>query len=175
MIARVLVLGVAMVFVGAANVHAQNDEEYDEEETFYQKDTAAYVELSLAGSYFDINDDDGDDRGSGGVGAIVGGHVGAVRMEVQYEWFDYSATHLASYNLGYTFLPSSRFQPYVKAGIGIMGGRPSHPFLLMGRADLGVNLFLTEQWALAPVIGYAGAKHSNDIFMGGVHIAYYFE
>jgi hypothetical protein len=45
----------------------------------------------------------------------------------------------------------------------------------MGRTDVGVNWFLNEQWVLAPVVGYAGAKHSNHIFIGGVHVAYYFE
>jgi hypothetical protein len=153
---------------------AQAQDEYDEE-AYYEKETATYMELTFAGSWFDINDDDGDDRGSGAVGAIVGAHVAGVKMELQYEWYDYSSTSVATYNLGYTFRSTESIQPYVKGGIGILGGRPDHAFLFAGRVDAGVNFFLTEQWAIAPAIGYIGAAHSNDIFTGRVGVVYYFE
>ena len=177
MIGRVLALGVVMVLMGATGALAQDEDEYEEyeEEVYYEKETATYVELTFSGAWFDINDDDGDNRASGGVGIILGGHVGGLKMEGQYEWYDYSSTHVATYNLGYTFFKESAIQPYIKGGIGILGGRPSHPFLFAGRLDAGVNIFLTEQWALAPSIGYIGAPHSNDIFNGRVGIVYYFE
>ena len=170
MIARVLALAAVMVLMSAVNVQAQDEDEY-EEEFDYTKDSATYMELNLSGAYFDIN---GDNRGSGGVGATIGAHVDAIGMEVQYDFFDYSATHIATYNLRYTF-SNDQLQPWAKAGIGIMGGRPSHPFLLAGRFEAGVNWFLNEQWALAPVAGYAVAPRSNHIVYGSLHVVYYFE
>lgn len=177
MIRRVLTLGAVLVVMtaltAAFDAQAQDDDFEEDEELYYEKESATYSEFQIGGSYFKISDD--DDRFSGGVGLVVGAHVTPhVSMEVQYGWQEYSSTHLASYNLRYTLLTDS-IQPWVKAGIGLMGGRPNHAFLLLGRLDAGANFFLNEQWAIAPSVGYAGAKHSNHIIMGNIGVVYYFE
>ena len=171
MIGRVLALG-AVVVLTATLTAASNAQAQDEEELYYEKESSAYAEFS--GS-FAVNEDEAEDRYSGGIGLVVGGHVTThFSMEAQYDWQDFSGTHLANYNLRYTFL-TDMIQPWIRAGIGIMGGRPGHPFLFMTRLGAGTNLFLTEQWAVAPSISYAIANHHNNVFSANLGVVYYFE
>lgn len=176
MIGRVLALGAVVVLMAAltaaTNAQAQDEEE---EELYYEKESSTYAEFNMGASYFVINENDDGDRASGGIGLVLGGHVTPhFSMEAQYDWHEYSGSHFANYNLRYTFL-TDQIQPWVKAGIGIMGGRPHHPFLFMTRLSAGTNLFLTEQWAVAPSVGYAVAKHNNNVFFGNIGVVYYFE
>ncbi len=167
---RVLALGAALVLMTAMSAQAQDEDEY-----YYEKERSAYAELYAAGGYFKINGTDGGDDGSGGVGLAVGGHITPnVAMDVTYEFQSYSKTSLASYAVKYVFL-TDRVQPFVKAGFGVMAGRPNHAFLFMGRFDAGVNFFLTEQVALRGAAGYAVAKHSNNLLLANLGIVYYFE
>ncbi len=177
MIGRVLAVGTVVVFMAALtaafDAQAQDEDFEEEEELYFEKESSPYAELNFAGSYYLINDD--KNRFSGGVGALFGGHVTPhVSLEVQYDWQEYSSTHLASFNLRYTFL-TDRLQPWFKAGVGMMGGRPNHAFLFMARLGAGTNFFLTEQWAIAPSFGYAVAKHQNHILLGNIGVVYYFE
>lgn len=174
MIGRVLALGAVLVLLSAVGAKAQDDDE--EPEYYFDKEGAGYVELYGAGAYFKINGSDGGDDGSGGVGAVVGGHVTThLAMEAQYEFQSYSKTSLASYNLKWVFLPKERLQPWAKVGAGLMGGRPNHPFLFMGRVDLGLTFFMTDQWGFRGGVGFASAKHSNHVLLGNAGVIYYFQ
>ena len=174
MIGRVLALG-ALVVLMAALTTAFDAQAQDEEELYYEKDSATYVEFNVAAAYFVINESDGDDRFSGGPGVVLGAHVTPhVSMEMQYDWQEYSSTHLATANLRYTFL-TGRVQPWLKAGIGVMGGRPNHPFLFLARFGVGTNYFLTEQFAIAPSLGYAVGAHNNNILLANIGLVYYLE
>ena len=167
---RVLALGAALVLMTAMSAQAQDEDEY-----YYEKERAAYAEVYGTGGYFKINGSDGGDDGSGGAGVTVGGHINPnIAMDVTYEFQSYSKTSLASYGLKYVFL-TDRVQPYVKAGMGVMGGRPNHAFLFMGRFDAGVTFFLTEQVALRGGGSYAVAKHNNNLLLGSLGVVYYFE
>ena len=170
---RVLVLGAVLVLMTAVGAQAQDEDE--EEEFYYAKESAAYAELYATGAYFKINGTDGGDDGSGGGGLIVGAHLTEnVAMEANYELQSYSKTSLASFNLKYIFL-TDRIQPYLKVGAGVMGGRPNHAFLFMGRADAGVTYFLSETFGLRGGVGYAIAKHSNHLLLANAGLIYYFE
>jgi hypothetical protein len=172
MIGRVLALGAALVLTSAVTAQAQDEEE---EEYYFEKENSVYAELYAAGGYFKINGSDGGDDGSGGGGVTIGGHVTShIAMEGSYEFQSYSKTSLAAYSLKYVFL-TDRVQPYVKAGLGIMGGRPNHAFLFMGRFDAGVTYFLNETLGLRAGVGYAVAKHSNHLLLGNAGIIYYFD
>ena len=174
MIGRVLALGAVTVLMAALTA-ASDAQAQDEEELYYEKESSTYAEFNAAVSYYVVNESDADDRFSGRIGAVLGGHVTPhVSMEIQYDWHEYSSSHFASTNLRYTFL-TGKFQPWLKAGVGIMGGRPNHAFLFMGRFGAGTNYFLTEQWAIAPSIGYAVAKHHNNVLLGNIGVIYYFE
>ncbi len=171
MIGRVLALGAVLVLMTAVTAQAQDDEE----EYYYEKESAAYAELYAAGGYFLINGSDGGNDKSFGGGATMGGHLTPhFAMDITYELQSYSKTSLASYNLKYVFL-TERIQPYIKAGIGVMAGRPNHSFLFMGRFDAGVTFFLTEQIGLRASYGIGLAKHSNNLLLGNAGIVYYFE
>jgi len=171
MIGRVLALG-AVVVLTVTLTAASNAQAQDEEELYYEKESSAYAEFNASAA---VNENEAEDRFSGGIGLLVGGHVTPhFSMEAQYNWQEYSGTHLANYNLRYTFL-TDMIQPWVRAGIGIMGGRPGNPFLFMTRFGAGANLFLTEQWAVAPSISYAIADHHNNIFSANLGVVYYFE
>jgi opacity protein-like surface antigen len=171
---RVLALGAALVLMTAVSAQAQDEEE--EEEFYYAKESSAYAEFYAAGGYFKINGSDGGDDGSGGGGLTVGGHITEnFAMEANYEFQSYSKTSLASYNWKYIFMPEDRLQPYLKAGIGVMGGRPNHAFLFMGRFDAGVTFFLSETLGLRGGVGYAVAKHSNHLLLANAGIIYFFE
>jgi hypothetical protein len=171
MIGRVLALGASIILISAGTAGAQDDEE----EYSYEKETSPYAELYGAGGYFLINGSDGGNDGSGGFGAALGGHFTShLAMEGQYEYQSYSNTSLASYNFKYVML-TGRVQPYAKVGIGLMAGRPNHPFLFMGRFDLGMTFFLTDQWGLRGGVSYAVAKHSNHLLLGNAGVIYYFE
>lgn len=167
---RVLALGAVLVLATAVSAQAQDEDEY-----YYAKENTAYAELYAGGGYFKINGSDGGDDGSGGAGLTVGGHITPhFAMDVTYEYQSYSNTSLGSYALKYVFL-TDRVQPYVKAGLGIMGGRPNHPYLVMGRFDAGVAFFLTEQVALRGGGSYAVAKHGNNLLLGNLGLVYFFE
>jgi hypothetical protein len=167
---RVLALAAAFLMLAAVNAQAQDDEE--EEELYFEKDSAAYIGLVASYAHYDINESNKD---TGGAGVILGAHVTPwLAMEGQYEFHESSKTSLGSYNLKFVFL-HDRVQPFVKGGIGIMGGRPNHAFLLMGRASAGVDFFLNEQVALSAIASYAGAKHSNHVYIGSLGVTYYFE
>ena len=97
-----------------------------------------------------------------------------VDEEMALQLQSYSTTSLASYHLKYVVL-TERIQPYVKAGFGVMAGRPNHSFLFMGRFDAGVTFFLTEQIGLRAGYGIGLAKHNNNLLLGNVGIVYYFE
>jgi hypothetical protein len=173
MIGRVLALGAVLVLMTAVNAKAQDE---DEDEYYFEKESAAYGEIYGSGGYWWINGTDGGDDGSGGVGVTLGGHLTPnVAMDVTYEYQSYSDTSLASYSLKYVFRTEERIQPYVKAGFGIMGGRPNHAFLFMGRFDGGVSYFINEQVALRAGASYAVAKHSNQVLLGNLGLVYYFE
>jgi hypothetical protein len=172
MIGRVLALGAALVLMTAVTAQAQDDEE---EEYYFEKETAAYIDGYVAAGYFKINGTDGGDDNSFGGGLAVGAHITSnFAMDVRYELQDYSKTSLASYNLKYVFL-TDRFQPYVQAGIGVMGGRPNHAFLFMGRFEAGTVIFINEQLGFRAGFGYAVAKHSNHLLLGNAGLVYYFE
>jgi opacity protein-like surface antigen len=172
MTGRALALGAVLVLLTAVNAQAQDE---DEDESYVEKESAAYGELYGSGGYWWINGTDGGDDGSGGVGLTLGGHFTPnIAMDVTYEYQSYSDTSLASYSLKYVFL-TDRIQPYVKVGAGIMGGRPNHAFLFMGRFDAGVTYFLNEQLALRGGASLALAKHSNQTLLGSLGVVYYFE
>ncbi len=159
MIGRVLALGALMVLMAALTA-AFDAQAQDEEDLYYEKESSTYVEFNVAASYYLINENDNDDRFSGGVGTVLGAHVTPhVSIEMQYDWQEHSSTHLASANLRYTFL-TGKIQPWLKAGIGVMGGRPNHAFLFMARFGVGTNYFLTEQVAIAPSVVCAALKPS---------------
>ena len=172
MIGRVLGLGAAMGLMAALVVTSEARAE-DEDELYYEKESSAYAELSAGASYFDTEDDDG---ASGGFGLTIGAHLSTnFAMELQYGWQGNGGTHLASYNLKYIFLTDS-VQPWVSAGIGMMGGSPGGPtYLFMGRINAGSNFFLDEQWAIAPSVSYAVAKGNQNIFLANLGVVYYFE
>jgi hypothetical protein len=166
---RVLALGAVLVLMTAVGAQAQDDEE----EYYFEKENAGYLELYGGVGYFKINGSDGGDDVSGGGGATVGGHITPNwAMDVTYEFQSYSKTSLASYGVKYVFL-TDRVQPYLKVGAGVMGGRPNHAFLFMARFDGGVTYFLDEQLALRAGVGYAVAKHSNHLLLGNVGVVYY--
>ena len=168
MIARVLALAAALMLATAVAAHAQEEDDEEEEELYFAKEASSYLELSAA-----TGDIDGD--ATGGVAAIVGGHLETwLAMEGQYQFLEDESTHLASYNLKLVPL-QGRIQPYVKAGIGLMGGRPGHSFLLLGRFGAGVSFFLTEQMALTAGATAALAAHGNNAYLGSVGFAYYLE
>jgi hypothetical protein len=172
MIGRVLALGVALVLMSAVTAQAQDE---DEEELYFEKESAAYIEAFAGAGYFKINGTDGGDDSSFGGGLAIGAHITPhFAMDVRYELQDYSKTSLFSYNLKYVFL-TDRIQPYLMAGVGVMGGRPNHPFLFMGRFELGMTYFLNEQLGLRAGFGVAVAKHSNRLLLGNFGIIYYFE
>lgn len=169
---RALALGAVLVLTSALGAQAQDDDDY---EYYFAKERSGYFELYGAGAYFKINGTDGGDDGSGGAGVAVGGHITEhIAMEASYEFQSYSKTSLAYYSLKYVFL-TDRVQPYVKAGMGLMGGRPNHPFLFSGRFDGGVTIFIDEQLAFRTGVGYAVAKHSNHVLLGNVGLIYYFQ
>ena len=174
MIGRVLGLGAAMGLMAALVVTSEARAE-DEDELYYEKESSVYAELSAGASYFLLDDSEEDNRFSGGVGLTIGGHLSPhFAMEVQYGYQGYSNTQLVSYNLKYIFLTDS-VQPWISGGIGMMGGSPGGPpFLFMGRINAGSNFFLTEQWAVAPSVSYAGAK-DKDVFLANLGVVYYFE
>jgi hypothetical protein len=158
-----------MVLMAAIAV-ASNAQAEDEDELYYEKESSTYAVLNGSASYFD-----GDNDFSGGVGLVVGGQLSPhFSMEAQYDWQADESTHLASYNLRYIILTDS-IQPWIKAGIGLMGGRTGHPFLFMGRFSAGADFFLTEQWAVAPSLSYAVASHDNNVLLGSLGVVYYFE
>ncbi len=165
---RALAVGAAMMMLTAVNAHAQDDE--DEEEGYYEKESSAYVEL--VGSYARHTDDDDD---TGGAGVIMGAHVMPwLSIEGQYDWLEDSSTSLGSFSLKYVAL-QGRIQPFLKAGLGVMGGRPNHAFLFMGRFGAGASFFLNEQLALTGTTSLALAKHSNRLVITSVGLSYYFE
>jgi hypothetical protein len=164
-----------LVLVSALGAQAQ-DEDEDDYEYYFAKESSGYMELYAGGGYFKINGSDGGDDGTGGAGVTVGGHLTEnFAMDVTYEFQSRSKTSLAHYALKYVFRPEERFQPYLKAGIGLMGGRPNHAFLFMGRFDGGVSYFIDEQLAVRAGVGYAVAPHSNHLFLGNVGLVYYLE
>ncbi len=168
--ARVLALAVVMALVPALAVQAQDDDE--EEEYYYEKETSGYMELYGAGGYFVINE---DDKGSGGLGVTIGGHITEhIAMDLTWEFQSSSTTNIGTYALKYVFL-TGRVQPYVKAGLGAMLGRPDHSFLFVGRFDAGVTYFLDEQLAVTGGAGYAVARSDNNLFLGKLGLTYYFE
>ena len=174
MIGRVLGLGAAMGLMAALVVASEARAE-DEDELYYEKESSAYAELSAGASYFLLKNTEENNRFAGGVGLTIGGHLSPhFAMEVQYGYQGYSNTQLVSYNLKYVFLTDS-VQPWISAGIGMMGGRPHHPYLFMGRINAGSNFFLDEQWAVAPSVSYAVAKHHNNVFLANLGVVYYFE
>ena len=171
MIGRVLALGAVLVLLSAVGAKAQDDE--DEPEYYFDKEGAGYVELYGAGAYVMTS---GSNDGSGGVGTVVGGHFTPhFAMEAQYEFQSDEVTSLASYNFKWVFLTKTRLQPWAKVGAGLMGGRPNHPFLFMGRFDLGMTFFMTDQWGFRGGVGFATAKHSNNMLLGNAGIIYYFQ
>ena len=118
---------------------------------------------------------DADDRDTGGVGLIIGGHVLPwLALEGQYDWQEASNTSLGSFSIKYVAL-QGRIQPFLKAGLGVMGGRPNHTFLFMGRFGAGASFFLTEQLALTGTTSFAIAKHRNRLVIASVGVSYYFE
>ena len=173
MIVRALALGAALVLVTGLSAQAQDDDDY-EEEMVYEKESSAYMEVLFSNAYHHNNDKSNDHSVGGGV--ILGGHLTPwLAMEGQYEFHEYSKTSLASYQVKLVPFSTGPVQPFVKAGLGLMGGRPSHAFLFMGRFGLGSDVFLTEQVALTMTVSYAVAKHSNHVVIGSLGVAYYFE
>jgi hypothetical protein len=167
MIARVLALAAALMLATAVTAHAQ-DEDEEEEEFYYAKESSGYLELAAA-----TGDIDGDT--TGGVSAIIGGHLETwLAMEGQYQFLEDESTHLASYSLKFVPL-QGRIQPYVKAGIGLMGGRPDHTYLFLGRFAAGASFFLNEQMALTAGLTAAIAAHGNNAYLGSIGFAYYLE
>lgn len=159
----------ASLTLAGATASAQDDDDYDEEFD-YSKDSASYVELMGSFAF-----DDDEDEETGGVGAIIGGHVTPwLAMEGQYEYVENEDTHLVSYQLKWVPL-QGRIQPFVKAGLGLMGGRPSHPFLFMGRFGAGVSFFLNEQLAVVGSGSIATARYDSNFFLGSIGVAYFFE
>ena len=172
MIGRVLALGATLVLMTAVTADAQDE---DEDEYYFEKESAGYGEIYGSGGYWWIRGSDGGDDGSGGVGITAGGHMTAnFAMDVTYEYQSYSNTSLASYGVKYVFL-TARIQPYVRVGFGLMGGRPNHPFLFMGRFDAGAVYFLNEQVGIRAGASFALAKHSNRVLLGNLGVVYYFE
>ena len=172
MIGRVLALGAALVLMTAVTAQAQDEEE---EEYYFEKESAAYIEGYVGAGYFKINGTDGGDDKSFGGGLAAGAHITPnIAMDVLYELQDYSKTSLVSYNLKYVFL-TDRIQPYLKAGVGVMGGRPNHAFLFMGRFEAGTTIFINEQLGFRAGFGVALAKHSNRLLLGNAGLVYYFE
>jgi hypothetical protein len=170
-LALVPALSLALTGALGAPLGAQAQED-EEEEYYFEKESSAYVELYGAGGYFVINE---EDKGSGGVGLTIGGHITEhFAMDATYEFQSQKETHLASYGLKYVFL-TERIQPYVKVGIGLMGGRPDNEYLFMGRFDAGVTYFLNEQLAIRGGVSYAAAKDDNNLFLGSVGLVYYLE
>ena len=179
MFARVLALTASLVLAAAAPAYSQDEdyeddysedyeEEEEEEEAYYAKESSVYVEL--LGSSGSI---DGD--ATGGMSVIVGGHIETwLAMEGQYEWLQDDSTHLASY--GVKLVPlHGRIQPYLKAGLGLMGGRSEHSFLFLGRFGGGVSVFLNEQLAVTAGGTAALAANSNNAYLGSLGISYFFE
>lgn len=168
MMTRVLALGAALVLAMAFPALAQDDE-YDDSDS-YEKDSTTYTELWLHAGYAD-----GKNDFTGGGGLTLGGHVSKwLAMEGQYDLIEDNKTSLATYNLKAVFL-HGRIQPFAKVGIGIMGGRTRHPFLLMGRFSAGLSFFLTEELALSCAATAAVASRDNDIYLGSLGLSYYFE
>jgi hypothetical protein len=174
MFSRVLALTAALALAAATPAYSQDEDyedEYDEEEeeeAYYAKESSVYVELlGSAGAI------DGDE--TGGVSVIIGGHIETwLAMEGQYEWLQDDSTSLVSY--GVKFVPlHGRIQPYLKAGLGLMGGRSEHSFLFMGRFGLGVSVFLNEQVAVTAGGTAALAANSNNAYLGSLGISYFFE
>lgn len=181
MIGRVLALTVALLVAMAMTMtmmtgvaFAQDDEE-EEEELYYEKESAAY--LGLTGSGINASGDFSDvDDWTGGVGLILGGYVTTwLAFEGQYDFVADSASHLFSYSAKWLPMGDSQLQPYLKAGLGIMGGRDEEPFLFMGRFGAGVSFFLTETLAVDAGLNTAIAAHDNNMYMGTLGVIYYFE
>ncbi len=174
MFARVLALTASLVLATATPAYSQDEdyeEEYadeEEEEAYFAKESSVYAELLVSTGPI-------DGETTGGLSFIFGGHMQSwLAMEGQYEWLEDESTSLVSY--GVKFVPlQGRVQPYLKAGLGLMGGRPDHPFLFMGRFGLGVSVFLNEQLAVTAGGTAALAAHSNDAYLGSLGIAYFFE
>jgi hypothetical protein len=170
MIGRVLALTAALLLAMNFAAYAQDDEDEDEEEEYYyDKESSPYVALGAGGGAI------GGD-GTGNISAIVGGHVDTwIAFEGEYQYVTDSSTHLVTYSTKLLPLPDSRIQPYVKLGLGLMGGRSGHPFLFMGRFGAGVSFFLTETLALDAGANAGIASHDNNIYTGTLGLIYYFE
>ena len=168
---RALALGAVLVLMSALGAQAQDDEDEDDYEYYFAKESSGYVELSGGFAYFD-----GNDAYGGGAGLTVGGHLSEyLAMDINYEYSNQSNTHFATYGFKYVVLPESRVTPFFRAGLGLMGGRPNHPFLFMGRFDGGVQIFLDEYLALKASAGFAWARDDNKISLANFGVIYYFE
>ena len=160
MFGRTLAVGVLLATLAAGSANAQ--EEYEKE--------GAYI--GLLGSYTYFND---GGRSSGGPGIIIGAHMFPwLAAEGTYQYIQTSNTHFGTYSLK-AILPLGMVQPWAKAGIGLMGGRPEKPFLFMGRFGLGADLHLTDSLALFGGAEAATALNQNNIFMATVGVTYYLD
>jgi hypothetical protein len=183
---RVLPL-IAMILLTTTNTaFAQDDDWSDDEhrddykeEITPAKDTAPYVELLGSGGAVDHQGltrvDPGD--GVGGVGAVVGGHLQTwLAIEGEYELVAPNATHLATCSFKFVPIPDSRLQPYLKAGIGLLGGADrDHPYRFLGRFDAGAAFFIKSNLALDVGITAGVATHDKQVYLGNLGLIYYFE
>jgi len=166
MIGRVLALTAALLL--SANVAVAQDDD-EEEEFYYEKESSPYVGISGLGGLI------GGD-GTGGFGVLLGGHVTTwLAFEGEYNFVSDSATHLANYSAKWTPMGDKQIQPYLKAGLGLMGGRNAHPFLFMGKFGAGVAFFLSETLALDAGVTAGVASHDNNLYTGSLGLVYYFE
>lgn len=186
MIGRALALTAAILLTATSTAFAQDEGSSDGESrdgsgeaVMPARETALYLELLGSGGAVDHQGPDRVDPGDlvGGVGAIVGGQLQTwLAIEGEYQLVAPNATHLATCNLKFVPTPDRRLQPYLKAGIGLLGGADGdHPFRFLGRFDAGAAFFIESNLALDLGITAGVATHDKQVYLANLGLIYYFE